>query len=186
MTPSKLSKSAFKYGGFAALTVGLIAALGAFGPSQAANTIPLSGTAGAVCTINATTDAAASTLPITTVGAQTVTVGTVLQTCNQINGYTLTVTSANCATAPAGAKLVESGSGQAIAFSVNSANPTTGGSSASVTGLLASTCTSQVARDVTGSVVTNETSTIAVAFTGAAGLFPGTYSDTLTFTMTTK
>jgi hypothetical protein len=157
-------------------------------PASAGVTIPLQGTAGVVCTINVTPDAAALSLPITTPGAQTVTVGTVLQTCNQINGYTLSVSdlSGNCTPAPTGAKLVESGSGTRLPYSVNAVNPTTGGSTANVTGLLASACTNQIARDVTGSVVTTETSTIAVSFTGNATLFPGTYNDTLTFTMTTK
>ena len=169
---------------------GLSLAVGVFvaTPASAAVSIPLQGTAGVVCTINVAPDAASLTLPITTPGFQTVNVGTVLQTCNQINGYTLTVSdlSGNCAPAPTGAKLVESGSGTRLPYSVNATNLTTGGSSANVTGLLTSACTNQVARDVTGSVITSEQSTIAVSFTGSATLFPGTYNDTLTFTMTTK
>lgn len=167
-----------------AIAIATVAAL----PASAAVTIPLQGTAGVVCTISVTPDAQALTLPITTPGPQTVTVGTVLQTCNQVNGYTLTVSdlSGNCTPAPTGAKLVEAGSSTRLPYSVNAANPTTGGSSANVTGLLASACTNQIARDVTGASVTSETSTIAVSFTGNATLFPGTYNDTLTFTMTTK
>ncbi len=153
-------------------------------PGFAANTIPLSGTAGAVCSISTTVDPGAANLPITTPGAQTVTVGTVLQSCNIAAGYTLTVASANCASVPIGAKLVQGSNN--LPFSVNATNPTTGGSTASVTGLLGSTCTGQIARDVTGATITSETSTIAAAFTGSATLFPGTYQDTLTFTMTTK
>jgi hypothetical protein len=158
--------------------------IAAAAPGFAANTIPLSGTAGAVCSISTTVDPGAANLPITTPGPQTVTVGTVLQSCNITAGYTLTVTSANCAPAPAGAKLVQGSNN--LPFSVNATNPTTGGSTASVTGLLSGTCTGQITRDVTGAAVTSETSTIAAAFTGSATLFPGTYQDTLTFTMTTK
>jgi hypothetical protein len=154
------------------------------GAVQAANTIPLSGSSGIVCTINVTPITAnASNLPITTAGSQTVQVGTVLQTCNQLNGYTLSVTSANCAAAPAGAKLVSGANN--LGYSVNSANPTSGGST-DASSLLATVCTGQIARDVTGATVTSELSTITVLFTGNAMLFPGTYTDTLTFTMTTK
>lgn len=172
----------------AAATVAFLAA-GAINSSQAQNTIPLSGTAGAICTIAVTPDTSAghsTSLPITTVGSQTVSVGTVLQSCNLVAGYTLTVTSSNCAAVPVGAKLHETVSSTNLPYSANSLNPATGGSTVNVTGLLGSACVAQLARDVTGAAITGETSTISVAFIGSATLFPGTYTDTLTFTMTTK
>jgi hypothetical protein len=169
-----------------ALASALIAA--PFTAAQAQTTIPLSGTAGAICTIAVspdTTPGHSTSLPITAAGAQTVSVGTVLQSCNLVAGYTLTVASSNCAAVPVGAKLVESVSSSNLPFSVNATNPGTGGS-VNVTGLLGSACLAQLARDVTGAAVTGENSTISVVFTGSATLFPGTYADTLTFTMTTK
>ncbi|MHB1204667.1 MAG: hypothetical protein ACYCZX_03790 [Rhodospirillaceae bacterium] len=181
---SKLSR-----GRLTAAATALVAMVAAASVSQAQTTIPLSGTAGAICTIAVTPDTApghSTSLPITAPGAQTVLVGTVLQSCNLVAGYTLTVASSNCASVPTGAKLIESVSSSNLPFSVNSVNPATGGSTVNVTGLLGSACTAQLARDVTGAAVTGETSTMSVAFTGSATLFPGTYQDTLTFTMTTK
>ena len=167
----------------------LIALLAAPGLGQAQTTIPLSGTAGAICTIAVTPDTApgrSTSLPITATGAQTVVVGTVLQSCNLVAGYALTVASSNCASLPVGAKLIESVSTTKLPFSVNAVNPPTGASAINVTGLLGSACVAQLARNVTGAAVSGESSTISVVFTGSATLFPGTYQDTLTFTMTTK
>jgi hypothetical protein len=93
------------------------------------------------------------------------------------------VTSSNCSAAPSGAKLVSGPNN--LGYTVSSSNPVTGGSS-NTSNLLSTVCTGQIARDVTNAVVTAETSTITVVFNGNATLFPGTYTDTLTFTMTTK
>jgi hypothetical protein len=153
---------------------------------QAANDIILQGTVAQNCTVDVTTDAAAGNLPLTSTGAQRVQVGSVLQNCNKKVGYTLAVTSANCAAAPTGAKVADSVSGEYLVYSGEFANPTTGGSTASVTGLLASACTGQTGRDVTNAKIISETSTVYVNFTGDAGLAAGTYQDTLTITMNVK
>lgn len=153
---------------------------------QAANDILLQGTVAQNCTVDVTATAGATTLPLTTAGAQRVQVGSVLQNCNKKLGYTLAVTSASCATAPAGAKVVDSVSGEYLAYSGEFANPTTGGSTASVTGLLASACAGQTGRDVTNAKITAETSTVYINFTGSADLAAGTYQDTLTITMNVK
>lgn len=153
---------------------------------QAANDILLQGTVAQNCTVDVIAAAAASNLPLTTPGAQRVQVGTVQQNCNKKVGYTLAVTSATCATAPAGAKVIDAVSGESLAYSGEFANPTTGGSQASVTGLLATVCTAQIGRDVTDAKVVGETSTVFVNFTGDGGLAAGTYQDTLTITMNVK
>ncbi|MEQ8817556.1 MAG: hypothetical protein RLO51_22520 [Thalassobaculum sp.] len=153
---------------------------------QAANDILLQGSVAQNCTVDVTTEAAAGSLPLTTAGAQRVQVGTVLQNCNKKVGYTLAVTSANCAAAPTGAKVVDSVSTEYLAYSGEFANPTTGGSTASVTGLLASACAGQTGRDVTNAKIISETSTVFVNFTGNTGLAAGTYQDTLTITMNVK
>jgi len=173
----------------ATLIVGAIVAISQFPDCevcQAANDILLQGTVAQNCTIDVTAAAAASNLPLTTAGAQRVQVGAVQQSCNKKVGYTLAVTSATCATAPAGAKVADSVSGEFLAYSGEFANPTTGGSQASVTGLLATTCTGQVGRDVTSAKIVGESSTVFVNFTGDAGLAAGTYQDTLTITMNVK
>ena len=100
------------------------------------NQILLQGVVSAQCSISVTPNAAASTLPLTTVGAQRITIGTVLQNCNKKTGYTLTAASANCAATPVGAKVLDTVSGENVPYSVEFTNPTTGGSLATVAGLL--------------------------------------------------
>lgn len=153
---------------------------------EAATTILLQSTVAASCTVNVNADAGALNLPLTTAGAQRVQVGTAEQSCNKKVGYTLTVASANCAAAPIGAKVVDSVSAELLSYSAEFANPTTGGSTASVTGLLASACAGQTGRDVTNWKASAENSTVFINFTGSTGLAAGTYQDTLTLTMNVK
>jgi len=171
--------------GAAILAVGVAGAL-LNNSDAAAQDILLQGTSAQNCAITVAADAAATSLPLTTAGAQRVQVGTVTQSCNKKAGYTLSVTSANCAAAPTGAKVADSVGGEYLAYSGEFANPTTGGSTASVTGLLASACTSQVGRDVTNAKITGEVSTVFVNFTGSAALGAGTYTDTLTVALAVK
>lgn len=173
--------------GAAALVAGIASAAGLWSfDDAAAQNIQLQGIAAQNCTIDVTADAAASTLPLTTAGAQRIQVGTVTQTCNKKAGYTLSVTSSNCAAAPTGGKVVDAVAGEHLSYSGEFANPTTGGSTASVTGLLASACSSQVARDVTNAKISGEISTVFVNFTGDAALGAGTYTDTLTVVLAVK
>lgn len=153
---------------------------------EAANQILLQGTVAQNCTINVSTEPGAGNLPLTTTGAQRVQVGIVNQSCNKKVGYTLDVTSANCAAAPAGAKVIDAVSAELLAFSAEFNNPTTGGSTATVTGLLASACGGQTGRNVTNAKITNENSNVFVNFTGDPALGAGTYQDTLTVTMNVK
>jgi len=150
--------------------------------AQAANQIVLAGTIAQNCSVNVTTNPAAAALNLTE-GVQRVTVGTVLQSCNKKAGYTLSVASTNCAAAPTGAKLIGTAVGESLAYSVEAQNPTTGGSTPSVTGLLASTCTNQNVRVVSNAKIDGATSTVFANYTGDAGLSADTYQDTLTFTM---
>lgn len=153
---------------------------------DAANEIILRGTVAQNCTISVAADAQATNLPLTTVGAQRVQVGTITQRCNKKNGYTLSVTSTNCATAPAGAKVADPVGGEYLAYAAEFSNPTTGGSQASVTGLLAAVCSGQYGRDVTNSKISGEISTVFINFTGTDELGAGTYQDTLTISMNVK
>lgn len=153
---------------------------------QAATTIPLSGTVALNCTINVTATSGASNLNLTA-GTQRIQVGDVIQSCNDKTGYTLAVTSANCATpTPAGAKVYDSVSGDFLAYSAEFVNPTTGGSQGDVTGLLQSACANQTARNVTNAKISNEDSSVWVNYTGSANLSAATYTDTLTVVLTTK
>lgn len=167
----------------AGLLVGAGIAASAWTAAQAASQIILTGTVGQNCTINVTPDPNASTLDLTTSGARRVQVGVVLQNCNKKAGYSLQITSANCAATPTGAKLIGTASTETLAYSVESNNPTTGGSTAVVTGLLASSCVSQNARVVSNAKIIGENSALFVNYNGDGDLSADTYQDTLTLTM---
>lgn len=167
----------------AILGAGLLFPFLAAAGARAQTPIQLTGTVAAVCSIVVSANAAASTLPLTGVGPQRVQVGTVAQNCNSKAGYSLVVTSANCGTGQSGAKLVNASANENVPYTAEFNNPTTGGSVATVTGLLATNCNMGTARTVTGAKVVAETSTVFVNFTGAALLASGTYSDTLTIVM---
>lgn len=154
--------------------------------SYAGSQITLVGNVLRKCTLDVQASAAASNLQLTLSGSQQVLIGSVGQDCNGRTGYTLDVFSANCASAPAGAKLVDSVAGEYLSYSIESRNPTTGGSAPVVTNLLASSCTSQVARDVTHAIIHNESSTFYINYTGISDLGAGTYQDTVTITITAK
>lgn len=174
------------YGAVALLSASALAvALLKFSPADAASQIILSGSIAQNCTINVTPDPAAQTLNLTG-GAQHVTVGTVSQSCNKKAGYLLVVSSANCGAAPTGAKLIGAAGGETLVYSVESQNPTTGGSAAGVTGLLATACAAQNARIVSNAKINGENSTVFVNYTGNSGLGADTYQDTLTFTLNVK
>lgn len=153
---------------------------------EAATTVLLQGAIAQNCTLSVSTVAGASSLPLTTTGAQHVQVGTAEQTCNKKVGYTLTITSLNCASGSAGAKVIDPASNEVLRYTAEFTNPTAGGSQASVTNLLQSACTGQVARDVSNWKALNESSSIFVNFTGDGALAAGTYQDTLTVTMNVK
>lgn len=167
----------------AAVALGLAAA-----PSNvlAADQIFLQGVVTAQCSIVVTATPAAMSLPLTTAGAQRILVGSIVQNCNKKSGFTLTTASANCAAAPVGAKVLDTVSTESVPYSVEFNNPTTGGSPAVVSGLLANSCTTAVGREVTGTKSVNESSSVYVNFTGAPLLAAGTYLDTLTITMNVK
>ena len=152
----------------------------------AATTVLLQGAVAQNCALSVSTAAGASSLPLTTTGAQHVQVGTATQTCNKKVGYTLTVTSLNCASGTAGAKVIDPASNEVLRNTTEFTNPTSGGSQATVTGLLQSACTGQIARDVSNWKAFDENSSIFVNFTGDGGLAAGTYQDTLTVTMNIK
>jgi hypothetical protein len=182
--------------------VGLFAAAAVIGFSQTGNaalegTINVTAAVPQNCSITTAADSSLATAlstALTSTGAQTVTVGTVSQSCNKKAGYTLTVTSTNCtstvAGATAGAKLVNAatvGSEEYQMYTVGFTNP-----SGSTSGLLASSCTAATGRDVTGTKVSGQSSSVVISFTtgvnGNAGEVAGagTFSDTLTIDMTVK
>lgn len=150
---------------------------------DAASTILLSGMVAGKCTVGVSADTQAANLPITASGAQRVLVGTLLQNCTGTRSYTLAVSSMNCAVSPTGGKLRSDDSGEYLSYSAEFNNPTTGGSQAVVSGLLASACTSQIGRQVTSAKVTNETSSLYVNFAGTPGLGAGTYQDIVTISL---
>jgi hypothetical protein len=175
-----------KIGAYCAVVV-LVAAstLPLRAPVYAATQILLSGSIAKKCSIAVTPAAGAATLVLDS-GVQRVEIGTVLQDCNGRRGFTLELLSTNCLAAPLGAKLLTAGSVQGVPYSVEARNPTNGGSDPVVTGLLANTCTGQVARDVTHALIKDEISILYVNYTGVVGLDAGVYQDVVTVTITTK
>jgi hypothetical protein len=173
-----------KTGVFYLLALGVISAPGVcLGADQ---TILLQGVVAANCSIVVTADPAASALPLTVAGAQRIKIGTILQNCNKKTGFTLKVESAGCAALPVGAKVIDPVSGESVPYSVEFNNPTTGGSLAIVTGLLATTCMAAVGREVTAAKVVTESSNLYVNYTGVPLLAAGTYQDTITITLNLK
>jgi hypothetical protein len=185
--------------------IGIAAAVAAFGfahsgSAAVSGTINISASVNQNCSITTAADSSLATAlsnALTSTGAQTVTVGTVAQSCNKRAGYTLTVSSGNCTTttigsvtATPGAKLINAaaGSEEYQLYSVGFTNP----SGTSPASLLQSSCSAALGRDVTGAKVSNQTSTITISFTtgvnGVAGdvAGAGTFSDTLTIDMTVK
>ncbi len=150
---------------------------------EAATTILLSGTVMGQCTIAVTPTPQAVELPVITPGAQRVLIGSVVQDCNKKQSYIVSMSSVNCTVAPAGGKILEPVSGEYLSYSGEFANPTTGGSTPSVTGLLATACTGQIGRSVNNAKISNETSTVYVNFTGSSTLGAGTYQDTVTISL---
>lgn len=150
---------------------------------EAATSILLSGTVMGQCTIAVNASPQAVNLPVITPGPQRVMVGSVVQDCNKKQSYIVTMSSVNCATAPAGGKIMEPVSGEYMSYSGEFANPTTGGSSPSVTGLLATACAGQIGRSVNNAKINNETSTVYVNFTGSPTLGAGVYQDIVTISL---
>jgi hypothetical protein len=184
---------------------GILAAAAVVGVSGAAfsaqtGTITLSASVAQNCSITTAADSSLATAlssALTGSGTQTVTIGTVSQACNKKAGYTLTVSSASClttavgsVTAPTGAKLINSATGveEYQPYSVAFTNP----SGSNATNLLASTCSAQIGRDVSGKKISNDSSTLAISFTpGVNGVNgdvagAGTFTDTLTIDMSVR
>ena len=148
------------------------------------DTVLLQGVVTANCSVAITDDPGALTLPLLVTGTQHIKVGTILQNCNKKTGYTLTVASANCATpVPVGAKVIDPLSTGYLPYSVEFDNPTTGGSLATIAGLLATSCTTATGRTVASALIVAENSTLYINYTGSLLLAAGTYTDTLTVTM---
>jgi hypothetical protein len=172
--------------GATALLIAIVCTLGFSGAAPAASQIALIGNVLRKCTLDAQPHTNASNLPLTAAGAQRLQIASIVQDCNGRTGYTLDVFSTNCAATPTGAKVIDPVSSEYLSYSVESRNPTTGGSDPVVTGLMATACSGQVARDVSHAIIHNQTSTFYVNFTGAPELGAGIYQDTLTITITAK
>lgn len=141
------------------------------------------------CTIDVTALPAASTLSLTGthegVGSGAIHVGDISQTCNDSAGFTLTITSDHCSDSPAGGKLEGPGfpgdNTHYVAYTISFVNP-----DGQVDNLLSS-CSGQVARNVSGTTISGDTSAIWVSYDASGrSLVTGNFSDTLTITMNLK
>ena len=155
---------------------------------QDSGSINLIGTVARNCTIVVTSTTSALNLDLGN-GTRRVEVGTARQNCNRRAGYQLHVLSDNCETGTDGAKLIGTVDGESLRYSVEFNNPTTGGSQAVVTNLLATACSggpAVIGRDVTNWRVVNELSRIYIKYSGDNGLAADSYTDTVTITMVVK
>lgn len=150
---------------------------------EAATAILISGTVAGKCSINVSSTSQAVELPITSPQAHRIMIGSALQDCNGTRSFIVSITSMNCAVAPAGGKVLNSESGEFLSYTAEFVNPATGGSSPDVTRLLESSCVGQVGREVTHGKVTNETSQIYLNFTGSSDIGAGTYQDIVTISL---
>lgn len=148
-------------------------------------TIALQGVISGNCSITITARPAASALPLT--GTQRIYIGDIAQNCNDVHGYSIAVSSANCGGSPTGGKLQSAAYSPSdtttfAPYSIEFINPTSGGSTADVTGLLNSSCAAQVGRTSTAAI-TGESSQVWINY-NLGTLVAGTFTDTLTLTMT--
>ena len=175
-----------------ALSVAALAFGALFIPSlaqaQQTGNINVHGSIGLSCTITVTDDNVNLNLAVSTAGLGTK-IGSILQNCNKLAGYDLTVSSANCTTGTPGAKMIGAApvNPENLPYSVSFFNPTTGSSTANVTGLLGGACTGPLiieGRTVTNAKINNETSNVYASYTANGSLSADSYSDVLTITMT--
>lgn len=177
--------------GFALLALGA-----AFAPSLASaadireGDIFIQGTKALHCNVTVTDDGVTLDLESSSPPGGTK-VGSVLQNCNKKIGYTLTVESVNCGTGTAGGKLISVATVPAenLPYSLTFTQPTTGGSTSPVTGLLGGGCTGDtyiLARNVSNEKINAETSNVFAVWTANAALSADSYTDTVTITMIVK
>ncbi len=150
------------------ITLGCGLTGGAFAQA-ASGTINIGGTVATACTVTVNTAAAAATLPLTTAGSQTVTVGSVVESCNTPNGYTISLT--------ARSTLASSTTGASSAISYTASY--NGGSSNALSGS---------GQGFTRNAPSFSTTALplAVTFTGNPNLVAATYSDTITVTIAAR
>lgn len=135
------------------------------------------------CTFGFSAKPLAILLPVSSATPQRVEVGSILQNCSGNGNYTLVIGSGNCLLYSAGAKLTGQTTTEFVGYSVEFDNPTTGGSQAVVTGLLANYCWNADGRQVNNAKITNESSSVYINFTGSTVLPADTYTDTLIVTL---
>ncbi|MBB6252148.1 spore coat protein U domain-containing protein [Nitrospirillum iridis] len=143
----------------ALVSAALFAAAPAFAAAGASGTVQLNSTVAQTCTV-AVTDAGA-TLNILS-GSTAVTVGTVVETCNDGAGYQISVSSAN------GATLKSSATGAQPISYTPIYDGQSAGSSVNV---------------VRSSAQFNKSATVAVTVPANAQAIAGSYTDTLTITI---
>ncbi len=154
--------------------------------AQQTGNIPLSGTMAQNCTITVTATALASALSLSD-GAKHALIGHIIQNCNKKAGYQITIDSDNCGTGTPGAKLIGlATTPESLNYSVEFNNPTTGGSTATVTDLLSTACTGDtyvLGRATSGEKISNESTAVYANYSGDSLLAADSYTDTLRITM---
>ena len=126
--------------------------------------IYLRGVVEAHCSIVVSALRAVSVLPMTARASQRIQVGTILKSCNQKTGFTLTAASAVCATIPGGEKAAETLPQGALPYTVESDETGSGGEAASVKEFSAASCSTDIGSSVAVERGADGSSTLYVNF----------------------
>ncbi|MDZ5649286.1 spore coat protein U domain-containing protein [Nitrospirillum sp. BR 11828] len=151
-----------RFAAAALIAAASLAAAPAFAAAGASGTIQLNSTVAQTCTV-AVTDAGAQLNILT--GSNAVTVGSVVETCNDGAGYQISVTSANGGTLKSNA---------------------TGAQPVSYTPIYDGQSSGSSVNVVRSSAQFNKTATVAVTVPANAQAIAGSYTDTLTITIQGK
>ncbi|TWB45674.1 spore coat protein U domain-containing protein [Nitrospirillum pindoramense] len=151
-----------RFAAAALIAVASLAAAPAFAAASASGTIQLNSTVAQTCTV-AVTDAGAQLNILS--GSNAVTVGSVVETCNDGAGYQISVTSANGGTLKSNA---------------------TGAQPISYTPIYDGQSSGSSVNVVRSSAQFNKTATVAVTVPANAQAIAGSYTDTLTITIQGK
>ena len=151
-----------RFAAAALIAAASLAAAPAFAAASASGTIQLNSTVAQTCTV-AVTDAGAQLNILS--GSNAVTVGSVVETCNDGAGYQISVTSANGGTLKSNA---------------------TGAQPISYTPIYDGQSSGSSVNVVRSSAQFNKTATVAVTVPANAQAIAGSYADTLTITIAGK
>ena len=143
--------------------------------AQTTGKITLAGSNAQVCTLAITPSGSYNSLNLANTATNS-TVGTSVESCNDLNGYSVTVASANGGPYLKGSNNLNSAT---LAYGVNY------GSNSTLT-FASGSATADTFSSYTPSANYNHTITVGVSYAGTPNLPADTYTDTLTFTLSSN